>query len=185
MFTLNKLKNIANSDVSDKALAQTILDNLEIMGLELIYLIGQGYDGTEAMSGKFNGTQKHINDKYPTALYIHCGAHSLNLAISFSCNVTDIRNCMDTMQSICNFFGYPKRQNVLKISIQNELHESKLKKLKKFCPTRWVERHDAVFVFHELQPAVLDALNEISTWKDTEISALANQLSSSIHRLRF
>jgi hypothetical protein len=42
------------------------------------------------MSGKFNGIQKRINDKYPMALYIHCGAHSLNLANSFSCNVTDI-----------------------------------------------------------------------------------------------
>jgi hypothetical protein len=40
-------------------------------------------------------------------------------------------------------------------------------------------------VFHELQPAVVDAFNEISTWKDTETSALANQLSSSIHQLRF
>lgn len=179
------LQFVEVTDVSGKALAQTILQNLEIMGLELNYLIGQGYDGAAAMSGKFNGTQKHINDKYPMALYIHCGAHCLNLAISFSCNVTDIRNCMGTMQAICNFFGYPKRQNVLKISIQNELHESKLKKLKKFCPTRWVERHDTVLVFHELQPAVVDALNEISTWKDNETSALANQLSSSIHQLRF
>jgi len=92
---------------------------------------------------------------------------------------------MGTMQAICNFFGYPKRQNVLKISIQNELHESKLKKLKKFCPTRWVERHNAVLMFHKLQPAVVDALNEISTWKDNETSALANQLSSSIHQLKF
>jgi site-specific recombinase XerC len=40
-------------------------------------------------------------------------------------------------------------------------------------------------VFHELQPAVVDALNEISTWKGTETSALANQLSSYIHQLRF
>jgi len=80
------------------------------------------------------------------------------------------------MQAICNLYGYPKRQNVLKISIPNELHESKLKKLKKFCPTRWVERHDAVLVFHELQPVVVDALNKISTWNDNDTSALANQI---------
>jgi len=60
-----------------------------------------------------------------------------------------------------------------------------LKKLKKICPTRWVEQHDAVLVFHELQPTVVVSLNEISTWKDTETSALVNQLSSSIHQLRF
>jgi hypothetical protein len=52
------------TDVSGKALAQTILKILEIMGLELNDLIGQGYDGAAAMSGKFNATQKHINDKF-------------------------------------------------------------------------------------------------------------------------
>jgi len=31
----------------------------------------------------------------------------------------------------------------------------------------------------------VDSLNEISTWKDIETSALGNQLSSSIHQLRF
>jgi len=60
-----------------------------------------------------------------------------------------------------------------------------LKKLKICCPTWWVERHDTILVFHELRPAVVDALNEISTWKDTKTYAVANQLSSSIHRLRF
>jgi len=40
-------------------------------------------------------------------------------------------------------------------------------------------------LFHELQPAVVDALNEISTWKDFETSVSANQLSSSIHQLMF
>lgn len=106
-------------DLSGKALAQTILENLKTMGLNLKYLIGQDYDGEAVMSGNINGTQIHINDKYPLALYIHCGAHCLNLAISFSCSVTDILNCIGTMQAICNFFGYPKRQNALQISIQN------------------------------------------------------------------
>lgn len=47
------------------------------------------------------------------ALYIHCSSHCLNLAISFSCNIPDIRNCMGTMQTVCNFFSYPKRSNIL------------------------------------------------------------------------
>jgi len=32
---------------------------------------------------------------------------------------------------------------------------------------------------------IVNAFNEISTWKDIEAFALANQLSSSIHQLRF
>lgn len=132
------LQFVKVNDVYGKALAQTILQNLENMGLNLNYLIGQGYDGVAAMSGKFNGTQKYVYicNKCPLALYIHCGAHCLNLAISYSCNITDIRNCIGTMQAICNLFGCPKRQNILQISIQTLIHESKLEKLKKFCPTR-------------------------------------------------
>jgi len=61
------LQFVEVTDVSGKALAQTIQQNLEIMGLELNYLIGQGYNGAAAMSGKFKGAQKHINIRW---LYI-------------------------------------------------------------------------------------------------------------------
>ncbi|KAF0747581.1 zinc finger MYM-type protein 1-like [Aphis craccivora] len=69
------------------------------------------------MSGMFNGTQSHIRKKYPMALYIHCSSHCLNLAVSFACQISEIRNCMGTMQTISNFFGYPKRLNILQSTI--------------------------------------------------------------------
>lgn len=85
-------------DVTGKALADTILQTLESLSLNLSYLKGQGYDGAASMSGKFNGVQAHIFKKFPLAPYIHCSSHSLNLAISFACNVKAIRNTMGTIQ---------------------------------------------------------------------------------------
>jgi hypothetical protein len=37
-------------------------------------------------------------------------------------------------------------------------------------------------VFHELQPAVVDALNEISIWKDTETKRLKGLAVLNIHQ---
>ncbi|XP_050064793.1 52 kDa repressor of the inhibitor of the protein kinase-like [Aphis gossypii] len=56
------------------------------------FMYGQGYDGASNMAGQFKGVQKIIRDKYPNALYVHCSAHSLNLADSSSINLKLIRN---------------------------------------------------------------------------------------------
>ncbi|KAL4105175.1 hypothetical protein QTP88_020447 [Uroleucon formosanum] len=189
-FGQNKLREdflqfIEVKDVSGKALSDTILNNLQSMGIETKYLVRQGYDGAASMSGIFNGTQAYIRTKHPMALYIHCSSHCLNLAISSSCKIPDIRNCMGTMQTICNFFSYPKRSNVLLGAIKRLLPDEKSFKLKKFFPTKWVERHDAVILYYELQPAIISALEDISLWKDTDTSSAANQLLASIHPFKF
>lgn len=63
--------------------------------------------------------------------------------------------------------------------------ESKSSKLKQFCATRWVERHDAVLIFYKLQPVIVNALNEKSLWRDVDSSTTTNQLNSSIQQLKF
>ena len=45
---------------------------------------GQGYDGANTMSGAYSGAQHLIKDKRPNALYVHCGAHNLNLVLNDS-----------------------------------------------------------------------------------------------------
>ncbi|KAF0688861.1 zinc finger MYM-type protein 1-like, partial [Aphis craccivora] len=63
------LQFVEVKNMSGKALADTILQNLQSLGIETKYIVGQGYDGAAAMSGMFNGTQSHIRKKYPMALY--------------------------------------------------------------------------------------------------------------------
>jgi len=92
---------------------------------------------------------------------------------------------MGTMQTICNFFSYSKRSNVLLDAIKKLLPDEKSFKLKKFCPTRWVERHDAVILYYELQSAIISALEDIFLWKDTDTSSAANQLLALIHQFKF
>jgi len=40
----------------------------------------QGYDGAANMSGIHKGVQARVRERIPTAQYVHCKAHVLNLA---------------------------------------------------------------------------------------------------------
>ena len=179
------LQFIPITDLSGKNLASTILNNLSDIGIDVSKMRGQGYDGATAMSGRLNGAQAYIREIIPTALYLHCAAHSLNLAVSNSCNLSPVRNCMETIASVYNFFNAPKRQNILRKSINTISSTTKAQKLVQICATRWVDRHESVSVFSNLQFAVVEALTEISTWPDRETSLQALQLLSTIRQSEF
>ena len=172
-------------DVTGQGLANVILDNLSKFGIDVNFLRGQGYDGAAAMSGRFRGAQSYVKAKYPLAVYVHCGAHSLNLAISDSCSEVPIRNCIGTISSVYNFFHTPKRQDVLKHAIAEFCPDSRSTKLIQMCPTRWVDRHDSAVIFKELLKPVIEALDIISDWPDRDSSSGAVQLSSSIKTPEF
>lgn len=173
------------TDVTGKGLATKILETLSCLSLETKYLRGQGYDGAASMSGSFNGVKAHILEKYPLAFYIHCTSHSLNLAVSNACSVKSVRNTMGSIQEICVFFRTPKRQYVLETTIDQVLPPTNKKRLKMLCPTRWVERHDAILVFIELYKAILVALDEISEWEYIDTSSKAKRLMIIIEQPEF
>ncbi|XP_012558674.3 zinc finger MYM-type protein 1-like [Hydra vulgaris] len=64
----------------DADIAYLIRNVLAKVNLDLQKLRGQGYDNCSNMAGIYNGAQAHLLEKNPFALYIPCGAHSLNLA---------------------------------------------------------------------------------------------------------
>ena len=103
-----------------------------------------------------------IRDDIPTAFYVHCAAHSLNLPVSNSCDLSSIRNCIGTIVSVYNFFNALKRHNVLQRTITTILPTAESQKLVQVCATRWVDRLESVNVFSNLQLVVVEALVEVS-----------------------
>ena len=58
--------------------------NLNILhehGLDMKWLVSQGYDGASVMSGKHSGLQQRIKEVAPQAICIHYHAHCLNLVL--------------------------------------------------------------------------------------------------------
>lgn len=85
------------TDLSGKGLVKTILQFLGDLKVDMEGLVGQGYDGAAAMSGRLNGVQSIISEKYPSALYMHCASHCLNLTLTSSSTITDVRNTQGTI----------------------------------------------------------------------------------------
>ncbi|XP_045471718.1 52 kDa repressor of the inhibitor of the protein kinase-like [Harmonia axyridis] len=170
------LQFVPVSDLTGKNLATVILKSLREFGIDTKYLRGQGYDGSAAMSGKFEGAHADVMEERPTAIYFHCVSHSLNLAISASCSISEIRKCCGTATKLCLFFNTPKRMEVITRAIDKLFPEAKSTRLKQLCPTRWVERHDSILLLQEMLPAVQEALEEVSQWKDVELASMASQL---------
>ncbi|XP_052242404.1 zinc finger MYM-type protein 1-like [Dreissena polymorpha] len=62
-----------------EALANTFLENLQALGVNIQQMRGQGYDGASYMSGKQMGVQARIQAIVARAVYTYCNAHWLNL----------------------------------------------------------------------------------------------------------
>lgn len=69
-------------------------------------LDGQGFDGATAMSGRLNGVQSIISEKYPSILYMHCVSHFLNVTLTSSSAVTNVRNTQGTICELINFINH-------------------------------------------------------------------------------
>ena len=173
------------SSTTAENISSVILNTLNELGLDIKYLRGQGYDGAAAISGQFKGTQAYISEQQPKAIYVHCMSHCLNLAVSGSCKVQDIRNCLGIVEKAYVFLNTPKRQQVLCKNIDKFCPTSKRAHLKQLCPTRWVERHDSVLIFVELLEAVCETLTDISEWPDRDSSSNAILLLNSIRSVNF
>ena len=145
------------------AIAEKILEALKEYGLDLEGLRGQSYDGAGNMAGKCKGATVSIQAICPKAVYVHCAAHTLNLCVVAACKIQQVKNMMGTMVEICLFFSNsPKRQNELEKQIAT-VDNTRAKKLVSLCKTRWVARIDALEVFFDLFPAVVQTLEVISS----------------------
>ena len=80
------LYNVANTEAN--TLVSVLVDVLQRLNLSIHNVRGQCYDGASSMSGSKGGVAKQLCDREPSALYMHCYGHALNLA----CN-DSIRQC--------------------------------------------------------------------------------------------
>jgi len=101
---------------------------------------------------------------------------------------------MGTIESVYLFLNTPKRQTVFSKKLDLfKLEEtskengclSKKQKLKRLCPTRWVERHNSVEIFYDFLPVIFSSLEEMITWSDKDTATKANQLLLSLQATEF
>ncbi|MES9885077.1 MAG: DUF4371 domain-containing protein [Sedimenticola sp.] len=147
-------------------LAAAFIENLQKAGIDIQNMRGQGYDGAANMSGQHKGVKSRIQQLVPQALYTHCKAHSLNLAIVHASGNALVRSMFDTVQQIAFSFNYSAKRlhnfrNCLadNADAREELHSRT--KLRSLCETRWSARSDSLATFKAAFTAVCDSLEDL------------------------
>ena len=145
-------------------IANKIKDVLSQLGLDISDCRGQGYDGASNMSSNRVGVQALIKQDAPKAVYMHCNGHCLNLVIAHACALPIVRNTLDKMKSIVNFFIFsPKKELLLTEVAKKDGHPAGLQKtLIDVCRTRWAARHDAYSHFYNAFVFIVKALEVIA-----------------------
>ena len=149
--------------LSGKALAETVLNGIANLTLDIQNCRGQGYDGASSVSGYINGLSAQILRINEKAIYTHCHSHRLNLVVATSCNIQIVRNVLDQIKELSYFFNYSEpRQKILDACIENYAPNSRKKKLKDVCRTRWADRITGLDDFEELFIPIVFCLEQMS-----------------------
>jgi|UniRef100_A0A2S2QPK1 hypothetical protein len=103
-----------------------------------------------------------ISLQNPTALYVHCSAHSLKLAFAHLSNIHHIRNLIGIIKSVKNVIKIStKLTELLKSKIKVFLPQIKLTKLTSMCEIKWVKNHDDMLSFSEIYKPIVATLEEL------------------------
>lgn len=140
-------------------ITEVALFELEMLGLDVDDLRGQGFDNGSPMKGKNIGVQKRILDKNPRAFYIPCGNHTLNLTVNDAADIsTYTREFFAIIQKIFVFLSAStNRWDILR----KHLSTAKALTPKPLCTTRWSSRTDAVKPLCKNPGQIIAALREI------------------------
>ena len=177
--------NVAVDNMTGEGLATSILTRLGQMPVDLSYMVGQGYDGASAMSGVFNGVQAIILRQDPSAIYVHCSSHCLNLILSTACKLQQIRNTHGIIGEVAVFFNRSaKRVALFKQCVEELAPDGQRTRLVQMCETRWVERHDSVITSVQLYPCILAAIEKCQLL-DPSTGTKATMLGHSIQTSEF
>ena len=127
----------------------------------------QGYDGAAKMAGIHRGVQAIIRHPVADAVYVHCKAHSLNLAIGHAYNEPLVRNMLGPLQHIASAFHYSAKrllsfQECLSQDAAIRVEMERRAKLRTLCETRWASRADSLYTFRTAFSVVVQALESLA-----------------------
>ena len=121
------------------------------------------------MSGHTKAAQARISSQFPTAKYVHCKNHSLNLAIIHTCKQRIISNMFATLREVLYFLtSSPKR---LQVYLDNNASGNG-PRLQRMSETRWSQHAECVSQCIDNYTSMA-ALSQMSNDSDQNTSSAA------------
>ena len=170
----------ATRDTTGRTLADLIIKQLADWGLSLEDLVAQGYDGAGNMSGKDRGVQALIRELSPTAAYVHCKNHCLNLVIVHATKIPDVRNMLNTLEELVHFIAASPQRLECYLSCSEDKQ-----RLKKFCETRWSQHDKCLSSLLAKYGHVIATLDLIQQVRDPKARSTAASLTKSLDSFGF
>ena len=152
---------IQAKETNAEAIAGYISDFLQPRSITFEKMRGLGFDGASTMSGNRTGVQTRLRLHAPSAIYVHCRCHLLQLAaVNAAGEHAEVNRVLGILLTIWKAFYYsPKKAEKLK-EIQAELQCPEVK-MQKPSDTRWLARERAVRAVRLSLPALVSTFKEI------------------------
>ena len=168
------IKFIEMEGHSSAQLADSLLDFLKEMGVDIKDCRGQSYDNASNM----RGLQARIKEKSQFAEYVPCFAHSLNLVGKCAAECCpEAARFFTFVENIYTFFSASThRWGLLTNALSN--CESRLPVPKRMSDTRWSARADASSALHKSYSVILNVLENIA--EDTDVKAECRQQANGL-----
>ncbi|XP_074352584.1 uncharacterized protein LOC141691728 [Apium graveolens] len=131
-----------------------LIEALNIHGIDIDNIRGQGYDNGSNMKGKNKGVQTRLLEKNLRAVYTPCACHSLNLILSDMTHYcSKVVSFFEVLQRIYSLFlASTKRYKVFTDHVQGLT-------VKALSKTRWESRVESVKAIRYQALQIKEALN--------------------------
>ena len=133
--------------------------------------------GVSVIAGHIFGVSKRIAEEEPRVVFVHCLAHSLNLALQVSARQWPAyRDMLDYLKEIINLIRASPKQSTILADFQFENPECSWTALRPLCPTRWTTREQSTHSLLKNYSVVEDTLREIASTDKSDAGTKANGL---------
>ena len=165
--------------VTAEAITQYILRFFQEKKILVKKVRGLGFDGASTMSGKKSGVQVRMRFQSPSALFVHCYSHKLQLAaVQAADEHKEVKRVFGTLLTVWKTFHYSPKKAEKLADIQAVLNSPELK-MQKPSETRWLARERCVRAVRLSLPALVVTFENIyEECGDAEAYGIAKLLST-------
>ena len=176
------LFNLPNT--TSETLFTVVKDILIRCSLPLSLCRGQAFDGAANMLGKRSGLVTRIRQEIPSALPVHCLAHSLNLCLQDAGRqLPFIRDALDTVKEIAKLIKISAKRSHL---FSEKLAQPDISgvSIKRLCPTRWTARTGAIEAVLKDYSVLMETLEEVNRTTRDEYGLKAGGLLAALDKFQ-
>ena len=144
-----------------EALFKYIMTTLRELDVDINNCISQCYDGASVMSGCQTGVRARISAINPSAIYIHCHAHQVNLVLVDACRkLSHASEFFSLLENLYVFISSSVPHSLF-VTKQKELGQ-RVVELKQLSETRWSCRYSSIKSVLSSFSALVQTLEELS-----------------------